>query len=282
MKSTTQAWVRRMAVAGMVALGAPAAQAQSGGYSVVGGTPGSPQTIGVVPSTAGERVRSRTVATQRLDDGRVHRPEEYGGITPGMPNLAPGFRRLAAMRSVNAPVVAWPGFQVTPTGSRVFVAMTRSAAVTESRSALQRVYHIPGGRIGVSNNRRPLITEAFPTPLRRALLRASRGGVDLVLQLRSDVEGRLSQEPGPQGLQFVYVDFPPYAPPAEAEVALPNGRTATVLLNAPGVMGPAPRSVTPGGPGVAVTEVPLGTDTERPPAMQPSIGRAVRHSNGTE
>ena len=284
MKSSTQAWVRRITAAGVVVLAATAAQAQQGGYSVVAGTQSGPSTIGVVPSAAGEtRTRTRTMATQRLDDGRVHRPEEYGGITPGMPNLAPGFRRLARLRNVAVPVVAWPGFQMLPGGSRVFVAMTRPGAVTESRSNLQRVFHITGARVALSNNRRPLITESVATPLRRAFRRTSRGGVDLVLQLRAETEARTSQDAGPQGLSFLYVDFPPFAPPDALQLELPNGRTQSIAIGRSGVTNavlPRPRSVRPNGPGLEVAEPPLGVDNERPP--MPQIGRAVRRSNTGE
>ena len=214
-------WLLGLATAGVVALGASAAQAQQGGYTVVGGTPNNTSTIGVVPSATNQPT-SRTLGTRRIDGTRAHRPEEYGGVTPGVASLAPGFRRMARLGSTRVPVVAWPGFQMVPSGSRVFVAMTRPAVITETRGPLLRTFHITGGHIALSNNRRPLITEAFDTPMGRAFLRPVRGGIDLVVQMRAEVEHRMSQEVGPQGLNFVYVDFPPFQAPETLRLHLPR------------------------------------------------------------
>lgn len=260
-------WWLGLAAAGVVALGATAAQAQQGGYTVVGGTPNGTSTIGVVPS-ANNDPAPRSMATRRFDGQRSHRPEEYGGVTPGLRSLPPGFRRMARLGTTRVPVVAWPGFQVVPGGSRVFVAMTRPGVVTESRSALQRVFHIAGGRVALSNNRRPLITEAFDTPMARAFLRPVRGGVELVVQMRAEVEHRMSQEVGPQGLNFVYVDFPPFQAPQTLRLRLPNGTVQQVEVGAPITTNavvprePGPRLT---GPGVVIQP---GLDNERPPVLR--------------
>lgn len=266
-----QAWARRIVAGCVVALGATAAQAQqqgSGGYTVVGATPNG-SAIGVVPQ-AGADPQARTVATRRFDGREARRPEEYGGVTPGLQSVPPGLRRMARLGTTRVPVAAWPGFQMQPGGSRVFVAMTQNAVVTESRSALQRVIHIAGGRIALSNNRRPLITEAFATPLNRAWLRQVRGGIDLVLDMRAEVDHRTSQELGPQGLHFLYVDFPPFAAPDTIRLHLPNGRMQEVEVGAPITTNAVvPREPGPrlDGPGVVVQQ-PVGSDNERPPAMR--------------
>lgn len=261
-------WWLGLATAGVVALGATSAQAQQGGgYTVVGGTPNNTSTIGVVPS-ANTEPQARSMGTRRIDPSRGHRPEEYGGITPGVRSLPPGFRRMAALGRTTVPVVAWPGFQMMPGGSRVFVAMTRPAVVTETRGPLQRVFHITGGRIHLSNNRRPLITEAFDTPMARAFLRPVRGGVDLVVQMRAEVEHRMSQEVGPGGLNFIFIDFPPFQGPATLRLTLPNGAVQQVEVGAPVTTNavvprePEPRLT---GPGVVIQP---GVENERPPGMR--------------
>ena len=267
MRYSMRQWLLGLAAAGVVAFGATAAQAQQGGYTVVGGTPNGTSSIGVVPSANNEPV-ARTMGTRRLDSGRAHRPEEYGGVTPGVRTLPPGFRRLARLGTTRVPVVAWPGFQMVPGGSRLFVAMTRPAVVTESRTPLQRVFHIAGGRIALSNNRRPLITEAFDTPMVRATLRNVRGGVDLVVQMRAEVEHRMSQEVGPQGLNFVFVDFPPFQAPDTLRLRLPSGAMQEIEVGAPITTNavvprePAPRLT---GPGVVIRP---GMDNERPPPIR--------------
>ena len=260
-------WMLGLAAAGVVALGAQAAQAQQGGYTVVGGTPNNTSTIGVVPSATNEPM-DRTLGTRRIDSGRSHRPEEYGGVTPGVRSLPPGFRRMARLGTTRVPVVAWPGFQMVPGGSRVFVAMTRPAVVTETSAPLQRIFHIAGGRIALSNNRRPLITEAFDTPMGRASLRPVRGGVDLVVAMRAEVEHRMSQEVGPQGLNFVYVDFPPFQAPETLRLRLPNGAIQQIEVGAPVTTNavvprePSPRLT---GPGVVIQP---DVENERPPGMR--------------
>lgn len=261
-------WGCGLAAAGVVALGATAAQAQQGGYTVVGGTPNGTSSIGVVPS-ASSAPGSRAAGTQRIDGTRGRRPEEYGGVTPGAGTLPPGLRRLARRgAAARNPVVTWPGFQMVPGGSRVFVAVTRPGVVTETRTPLQRVFHIAGGRVALSNNRRPLITEAFDTPVARASLRSVRGGVDLVVQMRAEVEHRMSQEVGPQGLHFVYVDFPPFQAPDTLRLHLPSGATQQVEVGAPvttNAVVPRERSPRLTSPGV---EVRPGAENERPPAMR--------------
>ncbi|MDB4927724.1 MAG: hypothetical protein JWM10_208 [Myxococcaceae bacterium] len=260
------AWLLGLAAAGVVALGSSAAQAQQGGYTVVGGTPNGTSQIAVVPSATNEP-GSRTLGTRRINGSRAHRPEEYGGVTPGV-SLPTGFRRMARAGNARVPVVAWPGFQMQPGGSRVFVAMTRPAVVTETRTPLQRVFHIAGGRVGLSNNRRPLITEAFDTPAVRAFLRPVRGGVDLVINVRAEVEHRTSQEVGPQGLNFVYVDFPPFQAPDTLRLRLPSGAIQQIEVGAPvttNAVVPREREPTLNGPGVVINP---GGDNERPPAMR--------------
>jgi hypothetical protein len=148
------------------------------------------------------------------------------------------------------------------------VAMTQPAVVTETRTALQRVIHISGGRIALSNNRRPLITEAFDTPVARAFLRPARGGIDLVVQLRAEVEPRMSQEVGPQGLNFIYVDFPPFQAPNTLRLHLPNGAMQQIEVGAPVTTNAVvPREPGPSlvGPGVVITN---GAENERPPGMR--------------
>ncbi len=231
--------------------------------------PGSnPQgAIGVMPSAQGET----RVASRDVPEGRARRPEEYGGLSPGMPTLHRGLRRmLGVQRNSPYPVVAWPGFQMVPGGSRLFLATTRPLTVLESTPApLVRVLHLANARVVRSNHRRPLETVAFETPLVRAVLRPVRGGLDLVMTLRAETTIRTTQEPGSDGLSFLFVEFPPFALPEVARIQMPNGQTVIVeggnrpRSNAPPTGAPPPGMPTPvsTGPGVVV-------DGERPPPVQ--------------
>jgi len=188
-----------------------------------------------------------------------------------MPALHRGLRRmLGVQRNSPTPVVAWPGFQMVPGGSRLFLATTRPLTVLESTPRpMERVLHLDRARVVRSNHRRPLETVAFETPLVRAILRPSRGGLDLVMTLRAETALRTTQEPGNDGLSFLFVDFPAFALPEVARIQMPNGQTVVVeggnrpLSNAPPSAAPPPGMATPvsGGPGVVL-------DGERPPQVQ--------------
>ncbi len=186
----------------------------------------------------------------------ARRPEEYGGITPGMPSVPPGLRR--ARRAQGGPTrVAWPGFQMVPGGSRLFVVLTAPQPVGEAtRNGRTRVFHIPSASILLSNNRRPLITEAFATPVSRAFLRPGRGGVDLVVELRAEVEPTISQGTSTQGFHFVYLNFPSFAAPELARIQLPVAAVVSV---------PEPRAqAAPVAPVVPPPQVQIGAPQERP------------------
>jgi hypothetical protein len=246
-------------------LSTTAASAQ--GYTVMGPNSQGAQGTPVIGS-AQDRTPTTTVvgAGSSVQLNREpRRPEDYGGVSPGRPSIPPGLRRAQRAGAV-VPVVAWPGFQVVPGGSRVFLAVTAQPVITEaSRSPRQRVYHIERGRILLSNNRRPLVTEAFNTPLARAWLRPAGRGVDLVLELRADADPTIAQEAGPQGFQVVYVNLPPWQAPEIARVILPNG--AAVSVTADPRATPVPGGA-PGAPAVTPVVAPARgpmIDNERPP-----------------
>jgi hypothetical protein len=184
---------------------------------------------------------------------------EYAGIAPGRADVAL-LRRWARQRGRRGgPVVAWPGFQLTATGSRVFLVVSSQATVTPVQEAGRRVYRVAGATVPLANNRRALETGAFATPVTRAFLRTTRGAVDLVIELRAaDVEPTLSQQAGPDGWSLIVLDFPRWNAPdrAPSDAPPPSGpRTATTRPPTD----PAPEA--PRGPDPQAA----GQDTERPP-----------------
>jgi hypothetical protein len=184
---------------------------------------------------------------------------EYAGIAPDRADLAM-LRRWARQRGHRAgPVVAWPGFQLTSTGSRIFLAVSSQATVTPVQEAGRRVYRIAGASVPLANNRRALETGAFATPVLRAFLRASRNAVDLVVELRAtEVEPTVSQRPGPDGWSFIVLEFPPWRAPATASpnaTDAPGPRTATTRPQR------EPSSGDPPAPDARAT----GADSERAP-----------------
>jgi hypothetical protein len=240
------------------------------GYTVMGGGAAPPPpppgqavqpTLVVQPAPSAQVAPSTGGGTTVLSRGVIaRRPEEYGGVTPGTPAVPPGFRR--ARRPRVGSLVAWPGFQVVPGGSRVFVVLTTQMPVTDAgRNGRTRVFHIPGARISLSNNRRPLITEAFNTPVSRAYLRPARGGTDVVMELRADVEPSMSQETNGQGYNFVYFNFPSFVAPEQTRIVATSGDMSPVAR--PAVV--APTGATPA---VVVGTPRPGADTERPPGVR--------------
>jgi hypothetical protein len=102
----------------------------------------------------------------------------------------------------------------------------------------------------------------------RAILRPVRGGVDLVVTMRAEVEHRMSQEVGPQGLNFVYVDFPPFQAPETMRLRLPNGAIQQIEVGAPvttNAVVPREPDARLTGPGVVIQP---GVENERPPGMR--------------
>lgn len=255
----------------------PLAAWAQGGYTVMTGTPVAPPptaspgtpTIVAPPAPAGQEATAQITPTSQITPSNTRgvgrtvaprRPEEYGGITPGMPALPRGFRR--ARRPAGASLITWPGFQVVPGGSRLFVVLTSPQPLGEAmRNGRTRVYRIPGTRIHLWNNHRPLITEAFPTPVSRAYLRSVRGVTELVVELRADIEPSITQETSGQGFHYVFLNFPSFQAPEVARILLPNGVVDTASPATTGTtIAPAPQ-VTVGAPRP-------GTDTEHPPAIR--------------
>jgi hypothetical protein len=109
----------------------------------------------------------------------------------------------------------WTGFQSTPTGSRVFLQTTspvsyeiqEGRASKSGRSTLTVV--LRRCRIHMANNQRRLDTRAFPTPVQSFVTKQKRGDVDLRIALREPATATPGTEAGPDGTQFVFLDFPP-------------------------------------------------------------------------
>lgn len=154
-----------------------------------------------------DQPRARVRTTQAHPEGA------YMGVVPGSPNRPPRVRRRAS----RALIVTWPGFQMTEGGSRVFLQLTQPVSVEEQRGVRTVTYTIRNARVPVRNNRRPLITTHFNTPVLRARLVQRRRNALLVVELRDDVPATLTQGTGPNGFHFLFIDFPPgtYAAPPE-------------------------------------------------------------------
>lgn len=149
----------------------------------------------------------------------TNQQQGYQGVTPGTANPPP---RSRVGRRNDRTVVTWPGFQVAGEGSRIFIQTSRPVSVQESRGPSRLIYRLPNSVISTRNNRNPLVTSHFNTPVATAFLRRAGRDVELVIVLRAEVQPNVTNSSGADGLQFVFIDFPsgnwlPNGPPPIAE-----------------------------------------------------------------
>jgi len=161
------------------------------------------QQAGEQPSWASQAVQAPPTVGLPGSGGIPANP--YEGVSPGSPNPPP---RAAQVRGADRALVTWPGFQMTPGGSRVFVQTSRPVSFNQTGGQNRFVVHLRNCRIHTKNNRNPLVTRHFNTPVARAFLVARRRDVELVVELRSGVTPTVRQETGSDGFQFLFLDFP--------------------------------------------------------------------------
>lgn len=235
---TKQGWFAAVACVVSVVWSVGAARAQ--GYSVVGVRDAAAPSGSLVSSGADAGVRLPTSSSEGhavvtpvegatevpSREGAVRsgrHPWEYGGLVPGRDGRVPGLGGRMARLARDRVVVAWPGFQVTPEGSRIFVAVTAQPTIVTERAPGRWIYRLQNAVVLLRNNRRPLETEAFDTPVRRAWLRQRGRDVELVIELRADAEPRMTHQSDGTGLQYVFIDFPRWTPPDHVPLPVRQG-----------------------------------------------------------
>lgn len=176
------------------------------------------------PAAASPRVRAATEAP--IDEPAplaATRGERYVGVAaPG----SAGHNPLALPRPQPTQLV-WTGFRMKEGGSQVFLQTTRSAEfqVTPGPSGHLKVL-LRNCRIHLENNRRNLDTRFFATPVAAVKARQRRKDVELEIILKEPVTPESRTEPGPDGTQFLVLEFPPgqAKPQAVANSAAANAR----------------------------------------------------------
>jgi len=146
---------------------------------------------------------NRLVLTNRSTKGRPGTTGGYDGVTPGLPKM-PRIRlpRAASKRCY----LTWTGFQMLPTGSRIFLQFNRKPTYTITNVAGSLTVRLKGCRVASWNNTRPLYTRFFPTPVRFARVRRRRGNTELRILLKKRVAAR-SQVMHLQGWYYLFVSF---------------------------------------------------------------------------
>jgi len=136
--------------------------------------------------------------------------EKYDGVVPGAAAKNP----LPAAPKAG-PHLVWTGFQMTPTGSRVFLQTTQAVQFTvdegragkSGKSTLS--VRLEGCRIHMANNRRKIDTRFFATPVAGVSARQKGRDVEVRIALREAASPVPHSEVGPDGTQFLVLDFPP-------------------------------------------------------------------------
>jgi hypothetical protein len=137
-------------------------------------------------------------------------PQRYDGVVPG-----PTGKNPLPAAPKGGPHLVWTGFQMTATGSRVFLQTTApipfdldEGRVAKSGKSTLAV-RLAGCRIHMANNRRKIDTRFFATPVSGVTARQKGHDVEVRIALREVAAGVPHSEPGPDGSQFVVIDFPP-------------------------------------------------------------------------
>jgi len=136
--------------------------------------------------------------------------QKYDGVVPG-----PAGKNPLPAAPAGGSYLVWTGFQMTATGSRIFLQTTQQVqfdlnegvAKKSGKSALTVL--LRGCRIHMANNRRKIDTRFFATPVAEVSARQRGRDVEVRVALRERAESVPRSEAGPDGTQFVVLDFPP-------------------------------------------------------------------------
>lgn len=144
--------------------------------------------------------------------GRTAAQPPYPGVVPGSGQAPPRPER-AVRGDGDRVTVTWPGFQMLPDGrSRFFVQTTGPVTYESFPESGRFVLLLRNARIHLRNNRRPLVTRYFDTPVQQAKL--ARRGRDLAFELRlrpgADARPSIREQGGAGGsaFRFLYLEFP--------------------------------------------------------------------------
>ena len=140
-------------------------------------------------------------------------PSEDAATNGCPPPKTESVAQLAAGASGEA-AVTFAGFHVFDDGtSPIFVKVTSEVPVEVKRKGKQVEYLLRGAKVVVKNNKNPLITKDFVSPVMVARLVPEKEGVVLHVELREVVTPTHRVSRHPDGSITLHVDFPPKATP---------------------------------------------------------------------
>jgi hypothetical protein len=148
--------------------------------------------------------------------GRAALGQPSGGTqSPSAPSTgtaAPGAPPSAAKQrhaTVSGPIATLPGFEMLADGaSRLFVELTQTVAVDEKKNGRRITYTLKGAHVIHRNNENALVTVHFNTPVQRARLLPSGGGLVFVVDLRADSTPTWKMTPAKDNSAILEIVFP--------------------------------------------------------------------------
>lgn len=147
---------------------------------------------------------------QSVDGSRGERPlpprsHPYRGVAPGSGNPPP----VGPAPRKRGTAVTWPGFQLRDDGgSRFFLQTNGRVDLRTTIQPQQVVVILERIRIVGRNNRRPLVTRFFDTPVTSARLKPRGKHAAFVMKLRRPAQPTVSQTQTASGYHYVLVEFP--------------------------------------------------------------------------
>jgi hypothetical protein len=128
---------------------------------------------------------------------------DYQGVTPGLPTM-PRIRlpRNAKKRCY----LTWTGFQLLPTGSRLFLQFNKRPKVRKTVKGAALTLELSGCRVANWNNTRPLYTRYFPTPVRYARVRRRGKSTRMTVLLKKPVTAS-TRVVRLQGWYYLFITF---------------------------------------------------------------------------
>jgi hypothetical protein len=129
----------------------------------------------------------------------------YQGVSIGSGNLPPFAPKEIGGDSA---VLTWTGFERGEASSRVFFQLSASVDPEISVEGTRVFIKLPRTSISIRNNRRPLITKYFKTPINQIKLNRTGKDVLAVLELRWEATPIWHFEVGQNGYQVLVIEFP--------------------------------------------------------------------------
>jgi len=130
---------------------------------------------------------------------------------PPVFSVVPGGRGspLSTAPRRGTPQLVWTGFQVTDSGSRVFVQTTAEVELKVENAKGGVTVTLHNCRVHMRNNSRMLDTRFFASPVERIAVHQRRRDIQLDIALREPAQSTPRQEAGPGGTHFWVIDFAP-------------------------------------------------------------------------